>query len=310
MTRKTESGWIRREYCPLCGGQESRPLIEKEGAVYVQCEECGLVYTDPAPGPEELRQVADEWARKHHAGQHRMVWEGNRTLQEMIYGPRMWRIDQYRYSGRLLDVGCSTGEFLDFAANRGWEVKGCELAQHTAEIARRRCRCEVRCATFEESGFEDGFFDVVTMWDVIEHLFDPGRALEEAWRVLRPGGLLAFITPNYNSISRKILKEKWEGLIPPRHLFVFNATSVKKLVALSGGKVVAVRTVDFNPLDIIGGVLKRRKYGFETRQKNISAVKEIVLRHPRLKIAREFINSFLNATKLGDVLEVYAERAP
>ncbi len=302
--------FIKREYCPLCGEKENRLLFEKEGASYVRCSRCGLVHTNPAPTPENLKKVADEWAEKHHAGKHRTKWEGNPELREIIYGPRMWRIDQYRYLNRILDVGCSTGEFLDYAKSRGWEVAGCELADHTARIARERVGCEVRCGPFEESGFDEASFDVVTMWDVIEHLYDPIAALKEAWRTLRPGGLLVLNTPNYDSLSRRLLGKRWEALCPPRHLFMFGPATIRRLVALSGGKMVALRAVDINPLDIVTGTVGRKNYGFDARQRNISRVKETMARYPGLATARSWVNTLLSATRLGDVLEVYAERAP
>ncbi len=304
----TDCSIIRREFCPLCGENESRLLLEKEGATYIKCRHCKLVYTNPAPSPDGLKSVADEWASKHHAGEHRTKWEGNPRLRELIYGQRMRRINQYRDLNRLLDVGCSTGEFLDYAKTHEWEVIGCELAEHTARIAHERFGCEVRISAFKDAGFETGYFDVVTMWDVIEHLFDPTAALKEVWRVLRPGGLLVLNTPNYNSLSRLLLGKKWEGLNPPRHLFVFSPATLRMLVDVSGGRVVAMRAVDINPLDIISGTIKRKKYGFNSRVRNIGVVKDIMLRYPFLAAIRSSVNTFLHITSLGDVLEVYAER--
>jgi len=304
------TSWTRRESCVLCGESGRKNLLEKEGASYVKCRRCGLVYTDPAPSGEELRRVAEEWARKHHAGAHRLQWEGNPDLQELIHGPRMWRMEAYRHFNRLLDVGCSTGDFLEYASRRGWNTAGCELASHTTEVARGRLGCEIRTGPFEASGFEEESFDVVTMWDVIEHLHDPVSAVMEAWRILRPGGLLAISTPNYNSFSRHVLGKKWEGLIPPRHLFVFSPRTARRLIAATGGRLAALRTVDINPLDIASGILRREEYGYESRQRNISAVKGFFLKYPFLSGLRSFANDVLSLARLGDVMEIYAERGP
>ena len=306
----TDSNMIRHEYCPLCGEHESRFLLKKEGATYFKCRHCKLVYTNPAPSPNGLKGVADEWAAKHHAGGHRTKWEGNLDLREITYGTHMFRINQYRQLNRLLDVGCSTGEFLDHAKMQEWEVTGCELAEHTARIARERVGCEIKVAAFEDAGFEKAYFDVVTMWDVIEHLLDPAAALKEVWRVLRPGGVLVLNTPNYNSLSRLLLGKKWEALSPPRHLFVFSPATIKRLVEISGGRVAAIRAIDINPMDIVSGTLRRKNYGFEVRQHNIGKMKEIMLSYPFLASIRKGINTFLNITQIGDILEVYAERIP
>jgi len=305
-----EMNAIQREHCPLCHEKGRGRLLEKGGGCYVKCSRCGLVYSDPATMPEGLKEIADEWAAKHHGSEQKLKWEGNAPLQEMVYGPRMWQIDQYKYFNRLLEVGCSTGEFLEYASRHGWQVEGCEIAEHTAQIARERVGCEIRRSPFEKSGYEEDCFDVVVMWDVIEHLFDPLAALEEAWRVLRPGGLLALTTPNYDSLTRILIGPRWEALIPKHHLFVFDASTIKRLVSVTGGRVVALRAVDLNPFDIISAMINRKSYGFEDKQKNIEAVKDIMLRRPGLALARAALNTLLSATRTGDVLEVYAERAP
>lgn len=297
-----------REGCPLCHEIKQNFLLEKEGTSYFKCPRCGLVYTAPAPSSSELQQIAEDWAIHHHAGKNKLKWEGNRRLQQIIYAPRIKRFQQYRQTGRILDVGCSTGDFLEYVKDFGWNIYGCELSQHSSEFARNRLNCDVRCGEFEKSEFENSFFDIVTMWDVIEHVIDPQAIVNEAIRVLRPGGLLALITPNYDSLTRRILFDKWEALIPPRHLCVFTEKTIRKLITDCGGRVVSVLSPDINPFELISGITRHKKNFAEQRQINIGKIKKLFLRYPQLTSVRIVLNSLLNIFKAGDLLEVYAEK--
>jgi 2-polyprenyl-3-methyl-5-hydroxy-6-metoxy-1,4-benzoquinol methylase len=281
-------------------------LLEKEGARYVRCPDCGLVYSATVPDERTLKEVAEDWARKHHASAERLEWEKQATVGDVLFGQRMKIINRYRNSGKLLDVGCSTGFFLEYAASHGWKINGSELSHYTATMAQERLGVEIKKGTFLEAEFQPGF-DVVTMWDVIEHAPEPQKFLGEAFRVLRRGGLLALTTPNYDSLSRWVLNGRWEALCPPRHLVVFNTRTLKKMVEQVGGRVVLIRCIDVNPMELFAG-LTGREIDFEGRQRGISTVKRAFSRFPALSYVRNIVNIMLTQTKLGDVIELYAER--
>jgi len=301
-------GEVFRDACLICGGRDSTHLLEKEGARYVRCPACGLIYTNPAPDEQTLYDIAEEWASKHHASPERLEWEKEQRLQDVLFGSRMKIINRYRRLGRILDVGCSTGYFLEYAARNGWEVAGCELASYTARIARERMKADIREGSFLETGFSGEYFDAVTMWDVIEHTLDPAAFIAEAFRILRPSGLLVIATPNYNSLSRRLLGDIWEAIIPSRHLVLFTPDTLTRMIARAGGRAVRIRTVDINPFVLLSGIAGRTG-GHEGRVKKVARVKRLFSRLPALSHVRDGINAVLTLHRLGDVLEVYAERA-
>jgi SAM-dependent methyltransferase len=139
--------------------------------------------------------------------------------------------------GRLLDVGCATGDFLVAAQERGWAAQGVELSGHAAGVARRR-RVDVRVGTLRNARFPDAAFDVVTMLDVIEHLNDPMAELRETRRVLRPGGIICVETPNWDSIYRRVLGRRWAALQPRLHLLYFDRTTLREALSRAGFQVV------------------------------------------------------------------------
>lgn len=139
---------------------------------------------------------------------------------------------------RLLDVGCGNGDFIEFAASLGWNAQGLD-PDPEAVIAARKAGLTVAEGGFPNTGVADEQFDVVTLNHVIEHVHDPIAALSEVHRILRPGGKVWIATPNLDSAGSRLFSCHWRGLEPPRHLTIFNASSLK-LACESAGFATAV----------------------------------------------------------------------
>ncbi len=131
--------------------------------------------------------------------------------------------------GDLLDVGAATGFFLDLAQNRGWRCVGVEPSAFAVREAASK-GLNVREGVIEELDAPDGSFDVVTMWDVVEHVRDPRAALGAAHRLLRPGGVLAINTPDSGSVLARVLGLRWHLVVPPEHLVLFHQKSLRLLL--------------------------------------------------------------------------------
>jgi 2-polyprenyl-3-methyl-5-hydroxy-6-metoxy-1,4-benzoquinol methylase len=142
--------------------------------------------------------------------------------------------------GRLLDVGCGSGEWLATMRELGWLVEGCDFDKHAVGIARQR-GLKVNCGSLEEQNYPDKSFDAVTLNHVIEHVPDPLHTLAECGRILKPGGKLVLFTPNNASLGHRIFKESWRGLEPPRHLHVFSMQSMRCVLAAAGFQKVLVQ---------------------------------------------------------------------
>jgi SAM-dependent methyltransferase len=111
--------------------------------------------------------------------------------------------------GRLLDVGCGTGKALASFRELGWDVTGVEISPQAAWLARQRVECKICIGDFEEVSLEDEGFDVIRFCHSLEHLPSPKRALEKAYRLLQPGGLLWIEVPNAASLERRIIGRHW-----------------------------------------------------------------------------------------------------
>lgn len=156
-------------------------------------------------------------------------------------------------TGSLLDVGCATGSFLSLAQAKGWECRGVEVSTFAAAQARERTGCEIFCGKLEDAPFASGSFDVITMWDLLEHLPDPLQGLETARRLLKPSGLLLVNTPNENSLLRQVARLLYRGsggritapvnrLYHRYHLHYFAAETLTVLYRRAGFELLEMTT--------------------------------------------------------------------
>ncbi len=134
-----------------------------------------------------------------------------------------------RSPGSLLDIGCGSG---DFAANmrlQGWSVRGTDADPEAAETVSRNHGFEVDVGELTDLAYPDESLDAVTSRHVIEHIREPETFLRECWRILKPGGRLVLVTPNVASLGHQIYREHWQGLEPPRHLFLYDTRTLHAL---------------------------------------------------------------------------------
>jgi 2-polyprenyl-3-methyl-5-hydroxy-6-metoxy-1,4-benzoquinol methylase len=135
--------------------------------------------------------------------------------------------------GRMLEIGCAGGGFLQQMATRGWDVEGLEVSERVAASA-RSLGFRVRTSSLESAEAPERPFDLIVAWMVIEHLHQPRQALQKIARWLRPGGWLALSVPNAGSLESRIFGDAWYSLDVPRHLFHFTPRTLRLLLAASG----------------------------------------------------------------------------
>lgn len=238
--------------CALCGGRDAAARFETPspwdggtGAHFaattdvfgaygrvVECRHCGHVYTDPRPTPAALLEG--------YAGNEDPDYESERDARGMNAHLCLMVLRRHQPSGRLLEVGCAQGFFLN-AARTTYEVVGVEPSRGAAEYARRALRLDVPAATLEEAGFPEASFDAVALIDVIEHVADPVGLLKGCARALKPGGVLYLVTPDIDSLSARLLRGRWWGL-RPAHIHYFTRRTMRAALAAAGLEAVETRS--------------------------------------------------------------------
>ncbi len=144
--------------------------------------------------------------------------------------------------GRLLEVGCGNGEMLNGLDKLGWKVEGLDLDINAVHIAQAK-GLTVHLGDLAQQKYPDDKFDVIAMSHLIEHVYDPLALLNECKRVLKPGGRVVCVTPNAESWGHGLYGADWRGLEPPRHLHIFNPTSLQELVRRVGFDKIDCRSI-------------------------------------------------------------------
>ena len=220
-----------RVRCVLCGGDREIPVARQDGYRVVRCQDCGLVYVNPRPSPDRLRAHYVSYLPEDEEG--REAWA---RMMRRIFADAAERIDaRFPRRGRLLDVGCAYGFFLEVMQARGWQVVGVDLNPGAVQWARRR-GLDVRAGTLEEQGFPKGTFDVVTLFYVLEHVPNPLAVMQEVFRVLRPGGWVFLRVPDSTPAVRLLdffgIPNRLYHL--PSHLYDFSPGTLRRLLEKAG----------------------------------------------------------------------------
>jgi SAM-dependent methyltransferase len=202
----------------------------------VMCLDCGHIYQTPRPAQASLGLYYPDTYEPfwRAAGDH--GWQGLR--QRWGWRPRCRHAAHGRTGGRLLDVGCSTGIFLSEMRRYGtWEVHGVETNAFAAGYARKQFGLDVFVGQVQAAPWPAHSFDVVTLWDVLEHLPDPRAALARIRTLLADNGTLLCSVPNAGGLDARLFGRYWIGLDAPRHMSVFTPASLRRLLADTGFEI-------------------------------------------------------------------------
>jgi SAM-dependent methyltransferase len=226
--------------CPVCESARIRYLFISQGTPICQCEDCRLMFRNPQPSDDELARIySAEYflGEPSEEGRARVSAMKRRTAQ--LYLSRL--LDSVGAArGRLLEIGCGTGEFLIEAAHAGFEVTGLELSPHAVAAANASLgTARVRCGTLEGSDFGAEPFSVCVLSDAIEHLRDPLAALQQVHALLEPGGVILLVTPSLDSWSARLLRRRWMEF-KAEHLVFFSRATIGNALARAGFEQVRI----------------------------------------------------------------------
>jgi 2-polyprenyl-3-methyl-5-hydroxy-6-metoxy-1,4-benzoquinol methylase len=242
--------------CLLCGGLDHVPVFNEGGVDILRCRACRHVFSAFEADPHYDGFWGDQVADDEH-----VYWRAARRRMHRDFCARFIE----GRSGRLLDLGCGLGFFLKaLEPHRAWAVHGCEISPAAVRFARESLGLEnVACGRLEEAPFPAGTFDIVTMWDVLDHLLRPDPVLSHCHALLKKGGLCFIRTPNvFVQLARARVKRLLFGakpgvgyLQPHHHAHHYSAESIRDLLIRNGFS--RVEFAHLHPIEDASGLFGR-----------------------------------------------------
>jgi 2-polyprenyl-3-methyl-5-hydroxy-6-metoxy-1,4-benzoquinol methylase len=227
----------------ICRASSASLLFVKSGYRLVRCSQCGLVFVENRPSEPQLSKLYDN--ESYHSdltndSSPASLWHKRTAARQFQF------VRKYKQRGRVLDIGCSVGFFLRMAKENGWEAYGVERNARSVQHAKDNYGLNVTNGWLENVDFPEKFFDVVTLWDVIEHLRTPLSTIRHIAGLLKDDGILIFETPNIDGLFPQLsypvgkFLNYWPHPTPPGHLFQFSKKTIRSLLRESGFTPLAI----------------------------------------------------------------------
>ncbi|HUR29240.1 MAG TPA: class I SAM-dependent methyltransferase [Planctomycetota bacterium] len=242
---ETEAARTVDPACALCGARERRVLHVEGHHSVVRCLQCGLAYVTPRRSASELIEHvygADYWRSSAARERGYTDYVADEALYLRTFERRLRRLAPLLpRGGRALDVGCAAGFAMRVLAERGFDVFGIEPSRAIRAIALQSFAPErVHAGTLDDAPFAPGSFDLVTLWDVLEHLPDPVAALRKVRTLLAPGGRLVLETQNIEALAARVLGRRWTHFKHDEHLVHFSPRTLRRALESAELEIVSL----------------------------------------------------------------------
>lgn len=259
--------------CKVCGSSYTEYLISTVDKLFptkgkyniVRCGECGLIYTNPRPTQEELKTLYPQeyWGLIGGKGDNhnsKILVKVEEAYRKYLLSLEVKVIKKLlKPNGKILDVGCGNGSILSLCKKQGFRTFGVELSPDAIKNVRNSHGLDIICGDIFEAGYNSNFFDVVTLYHVLEHLHEPLRTLKEIRRILKDQGFLVIQVPNIDSLQFKMFREKWFPIDTPRHLYHFSPKTINDFLNKAKLAVISINhfSIRCNSVAFVSSLIPR-----------------------------------------------------
>ncbi len=281
----------KHNHCLICSSNNLTILPNFQKDYLVQCISCKFVFCNRIPTNVELLIHYKKYKRGNLLS----------PITLMRYNELLDNFEQFRQTNNILDIGCGDGYFLDAAKNRGWNVYGTEFTDEAIEILDSK-GIKSNQGKLETSNYHNEMFDVITSFEVLEHINNPNEECNSIYKILRKKGLIYVTTPNFNSFSRYFLKH-WNIIEYPEHLSYYTPRTINKLFKINGFFKSKIETtgIHINRFrQSTGTIQSDGTYG--TMEESLRSKTETKI---IFKIFKKIANKILDILKKGDSLKAW-----
>ncbi len=285
-------------HCPSCGMDQVVRRQNYEEEHLLRCHICDLTFASSKPDEETLSHHYSQYSRDDYLSPIT-----KKRYRELL--------DEFKdYSGpemNILDVGCGMGFFLQEANELGWKTHGVEFTGESVEICRSK-GIQMFEGDIRKIDFGDKKFDVITGFEIIEHIGEPNSFVKKISDLLNAGGLLYLTTPNFDSLNRRVLGQRWNAISYPEHLCYYNKHSLDQLLIEHGLKKNKVRTEGISPGRLIRS-LRNQEMDFSDSNSSDEVLRRNIEGNTLLELAKRSANTVLNFFALGESLKSWYIRS-
>lgn len=277
--------------CLICKSTKLKSMKDYKIAHLCQCKDCGFVFSQQIPKEIELVNHYNQYTRNDYLS----------PLTIKRYNELLDKFEKYRKKNKLLDVGCGIGYFLEEAQKRGWEVHGTEYTDEAIKICKEK-GINMKKGKLNPANYNFEEFDVITSFEVIEHINNPIDELSNFNSLLGKKGLVYITTPNFNSILRYRLKAEYNVICYPEHLSYYTPKTLKKLFTNVGFKTYKIQStgISLTRLKISKGVSTQLLISKDSDDEKIRVQIE---NKKHLQFLKYLVNSFLTIIEKGDSIK-------
>ena len=292
-----EADFKTHSACLISGSNDLRPLRGYEKHYLVKSHPVGFVFCSRIPTPNELIT--------HYEKYPRYVYISPITIQR--FHELLDSFEKYRKTGRIIDIGCGVGGFLIEAQKRGWEVHGTEYTDKAIEICEAN-NIKMKQGALKPDWYAPDSFDIVTSFEVIEHINNPIEEVQNIRKILRPGGLFYFTTPNFNAIERLYLKADYNVIEYPEHLSYYTKSTIHYLLSRNGFKKKKLVTTGISITRLKAGTKKNFAETYANSENTDEKVREMFERNRFTGFMKSSINWVLNLFGVGSAMKGWYEK--
>ena len=277
--------------CLISGSHEIKPLKGFEAHYLVKSKPVGFVFCSRVPTDDELEKHYNKYSRDDYFS----------PVTRARYIELLKYLEPYRKNGRILDVGCGIGFFLEVAREMGWDVYGTEYTENAISKCLQR-GIKMKKGRLDSQWWPDGYFDVITSFEVIEHINDPIDEVSKINHLLRTGGIFYVTTPNFNAIERVLLKSKYSIIQYPEHLSYYTPKTLDFLLSNSGFRKIKIMTTGISVTRIkMAFGIKNHDFGMSTSSDE--HLRSIAEKNRFVKAAKILINLILTFLGIGNAMK-------
>jgi 2-polyprenyl-3-methyl-5-hydroxy-6-metoxy-1,4-benzoquinol methylase len=278
--------------CLVSGSRKLKPMKGYEKHYLVRSYPLGFVFCSRIPTQEELIKHYEQYSRQNYLS----------PVTIKRYHELLDEFEKYKKTGKILDVGCGIGLFLIEAQKRGWEVYGTEYTDRAIEICRSH-NINMKQGKLDPGWFAPETFDIVTSFEVIEHINNPVEEVRNINKILRTGGLFYFTTPNFNAAERYFLKSDYNIIGYPEHLSYYTKHTANYLLSKNGFKKKKLRTTGISLTRIRTSLNKNSKENYVSATSTDEVIRVSLEKNKLSVFLKRSINRVLSLFGIGSSLK-------